>query len=320
MNNDPLQDDLWKFDHQSRAVQDFRASMWGVWDDSAAREINLRYLNPHESDDAAMRSALTSQNDHLAVAHTHAERANDHARHADACSQQIYELVQQANINIRTGYSYLKSSDHFFNETLKRFAQVQTHILNTGRSCGADEGPNFEASEFTMRQSVQKAPAATKKITPKTPNEIAISSTRLAKAAQVRGFKGVSNIVGSSLIFAYIKRLYTKQRQGASGNLANAMLLQGQMRPAMSDAHHLVPFGHQTVWAREARKTLRRFGIDVDAAANGVFLQRSTHRRVHTRKYMTHVAIRLRTATSREEAFRILDDIRQQLLANQFPF
>ncbi len=96
-------------------------------------------------------------------------------------------------------------------------------------------------------------------------------------------------------------------------------------------AHHIV-----AGWApraRQARRVLARFRIDINDAANGVFLPthrtpaalrtlstRAYHNTLHTRRYYRSVNDRLAAAQTRDEALEILEDIRNELRAGTFPF
>lgn len=83
-------------------------------------------------------------------------------------------------------------------------------------------------------------------------------------------------------------------------------------------------------------RRLRELGVDIDSAANGVYLPRSVrgpdgrmvwsnpdapgvnHRRLNARSYVDDVNDRIRDAETREDAVRILDDVREELLSGEF--
>jgi len=100
----------------------------------------------------------------------------------------------------------------------------------------------------------------------------------------------------------------------------------GHARPANSAAHHIVAGTDRR--AAAARRILQREGIDINEAANGVFLPRSssvarppatTHSRLHTNRYYEALNDRLQRAvpgTVKQQLQRIADE-----LANgRFPF
>jgi len=60
---------LWKFARKNRSLIEIRKDIKGIWDDDAARDINSRYLNPHESDAREVQAALQKQHTYIAEAH-----------------------------------------------------------------------------------------------------------------------------------------------------------------------------------------------------------------------------------------------------------
>jgi hypothetical protein len=102
----------------------------------------------------------------------------------------------------------------------------------------------------------------------------------------------------------------------------------GAAQPPGTTAHHMVPFsagtspaaGAAARQAAAARRHLERIGVDVNSAANGVFLPRGYHRVLHTNRYYAEVANRVRVARTPAEAAQILDRIRRELLAGKFPY
>ncbi|MCP4567076.1 MAG: hypothetical protein GY841_05810, partial [FCB group bacterium] len=92
-------------------------------------------------------------------------------------------------------------------------------------------------------------------------------------------------------------------RSPSSRVLGNNMEAVGMTRPADTAAHHIVAGTDKR--APRAREVLRREGIDINAAANGVFLPRSsryaiepitTHSRVHTNRYYRELEERILNA------------------------
>jgi hypothetical protein len=72
---------------------------------------------------------------------------------------------------------------------------------------------------------------------------------------------------------------------------------------------------------------LKYFDIPLTSADNGVWLpnmdevgEGAYHRGLHTDEYHREVYRRLKTATSRERALEILQDIKEELSKNRFPY
>lgn len=108
--------------------------------------------------------------------------------------------------------------------------------------------------------------------------------------------------------------------------LARALEAAGHSRPPGAAAHHIVA-GNARL-ADPARKILRKLGIGINEASNGVFLPATrtspnptgaaVHSTLHTRVYYRQVNRRLGSATTRAQAERILAEIRQILLDGGF--
>jgi hypothetical protein len=113
----------------------------------------------------------------------------------------------------------------------------------------------------------------------------------------------------------------------SSERLAQNLEEAGHVRPPDTAAHHLVA-GERRL-AGPAREVLRRFGININAAENGVFLPRNVgaanpqghavHSTLHTNRYYTEVNRLLGQATNRQEAIDVLNFIRSRLLAGPWP-
>lgn len=110
--------------------------------------------------------------------------------------------------------------------------------------------------------------------------------------------------------------------------LARNMAKAGIDRPAGTAAHHIVPAGLKKFRSAEkARAILSKFGIGVENAANGVYLpsrfddavKAAYHGTLHSKRYFDEVLKRLQKARSKEEALVILNQIRKELLAGNFP-
>ncbi|HGJ66212.1 TPA: hypothetical protein ENS27_12665 [bacterium] len=58
---------------------------------------------------------------------------------------------------------------------------------------------------------------------------------------------------------------------------------------------------------------LAKFGIDINDAVNGVFLDKSFHAKLHTKEYYKMVERLLKEAKTKEEAIKILQQIAENL-------
>ena len=88
-------------------------------------------------------------------------------------------------------------------------------------------------------------------------------------------------------------------------------------------AHHIV--AGTSPKAQEARAILKKYGVDINDATNGVFLpaqkgvaEGAYHPSLHTDKYYLKVNEMLQTVTSKDELLEILEELGEQLLNGTF--
>jgi len=115
--------------------------------------------------------------------------------------------------------------------------------------------------------------------------------------------------------------------RASSEALAKNLEGAGVTRPANTDAHHIVAGGAKK--AGPAQAVLKRFGININDANNGVFLPSNkkspnptgaaVHRTLHTNDYYDEVNALLTQATTRQQVLDMLSYIRSQLLSGGFP-
>ena len=104
-----------------------------------------------------------------------------------------------------------------------------------------------------------------------------------------------------------------------SRTLGRNLEKQGELRPSGDhDAHHIVAWNH---WrAERARQILEQWGIDIDAAVNGVWLPRAYHRTLNnSAAYYDAVHRMLEKATSKKDVLETLQTIKQLLSTGEFP-
>jgi hypothetical protein len=112
----------------------------------------------------------------------------------------------------------------------------------------------------------------------------------------------------------------------SSRTLGNNLTEAGLSRPTGYAAHHIVPAGDRRYMAAvRARKILDHWGIEIDSAANGVWLPHKIridsaayHRVIHAGRYYDEVARLLDGARSKPEAMEILKEIGRKLSTNRF--
>lgn len=108
-------------------------------------------------------------------------------------------------------------------------------------------------------------------------------------------------------------------------NLENANLGQRSVRPSHKHASHHIVAGYSRK-AAETRKILKKFGVGINEAVNGVFLPTTKgvspacyHPKLHTNVYYGTVHRMLKNASSKSEVISILNKIADMLLKGTFP-
>lgn len=131
-----FEETLWLMSQQSRVLQDLRKDVGRVWDDEAAREVNSRYLNPHEQDDARMRGEMDEQRQLLERAGRELEAAKEFARQADECAAAVAEKLRFAEQDMDSAYSNFDLYVHYNAEANSKFPAVRELIGRANAACG----------------------------------------------------------------------------------------------------------------------------------------------------------------------------------------
>ena len=130
-----MEETLWSMSQRSRMLQDLRKDIRPVWDDEAAREINSRYLNPHETDNVRMAEALNEQNEHLKAAEQHLELANGLELQIAICAAEVAEKLRFAEQDLDGSYSNYDQFVHNNAEARSKFPVVQQLIAHANSAC-----------------------------------------------------------------------------------------------------------------------------------------------------------------------------------------
>src|SRR5688572_14612448 len=101
-----MEEQLWYIDQQTKALQEFRNAIRNLWDDEASRDLNMRYLNPHQDDSGYMVDGFRQQYKKLLETDTLMDSAVEHAEIAETLSEAIAELIVFVDEDIQTAYQY----------------------------------------------------------------------------------------------------------------------------------------------------------------------------------------------------------------------
>ncbi len=89
-----MEEILWKFSRQNRDLRDLRKDIQRVWDDDAARDINRRYLDPHDADAQEMEASLRKQFIAISEAAALRRRAEEEARRATQFAENMVQSLR----------------------------------------------------------------------------------------------------------------------------------------------------------------------------------------------------------------------------------
>jgi hypothetical protein len=131
-----LEETLWLMSQQSRALQDLRKEVGHIWNDEAAREINSRFLNPHEQDDDLMRHELGEQETLLERAGRELESAKVFAQQVEECAAAVAERLRFAEQDMDSAYSNYDLYINYNAEAVAKFPAVEELIRRANASCG----------------------------------------------------------------------------------------------------------------------------------------------------------------------------------------
>lgn len=128
-------DALWRMSQQSRRLQELRREIEGIWDDNAARELNTRYLHPHQEDDLQMGLSYREQQDKLGQAQLKVTAAQEHEASVERLSSQItdtLDIAEEEMQNAHRGYDLYLS---YQAESRSQLPLVQDYIRRANSAC-----------------------------------------------------------------------------------------------------------------------------------------------------------------------------------------
>jgi len=130
-----LEDALWSINQQSRVLQNLRRDIRLVWEDEAARELNARYLNPHEIDDLSTREQMKEQVELVKQAQKQVREAEEFGRQAEDFSKTVCERTQFARQDLDSAYSNYDLYVQYNSDARSKFPVIQRLINQANDAC-----------------------------------------------------------------------------------------------------------------------------------------------------------------------------------------
>lgn len=131
-----MEDMLWAISQQSRVLQEFRQDIRGLWSDEAAREINSRYLDPHEQDNQQMLAALQQQAELLSQVDSQLQAAQSNAQQANHLAEAVVEHLKLTEQDLLTTHSHYNVYAHYNAEAQGKLPQIYQLIQQADSVCG----------------------------------------------------------------------------------------------------------------------------------------------------------------------------------------
>lgn len=130
-----MEDEIWYMKQQSRVLQEFRRDVQGFWDDEAAREMNVRYLNPHEDDDKQMITGLDGQQNALQEAQVKLASASEHALRAEKLSVEMLEQLEYADQDVSIAYQFYEQYQDYHSHARSFLPEIEKLITEANSVC-----------------------------------------------------------------------------------------------------------------------------------------------------------------------------------------
>lgn len=119
-------DSLWRSQQQSRTLQEFRKEIRFSWNDHAAKELNSRYLYPHEEEDLRLLEALGQQVRVLEEANEKLVKIREHVRTANQLSTKIADILQDVELDIEIAYQH-------YDQHVEDLEHTKNYYIQSGR-------------------------------------------------------------------------------------------------------------------------------------------------------------------------------------------
>ncbi len=130
-----MEDMLWSMTQESRTLQDLRKDIRGIWQDEAARELNSRYLDPHETEDQQVLAGLNRQKDALDHAMAKLASAENAVRQTEEYGTSVAEGLKSTEQESQSAYENYNTNARYNSEARSKFPEVKRLIDQANCAC-----------------------------------------------------------------------------------------------------------------------------------------------------------------------------------------
>lgn len=132
-----MEDMLWSMTQESRVLKELRQEIGGVWNDDASRELNSRYLDPHENEDSRMLVDLNKQKNALDESDAKLVSAETQGRYAEEYGSLVAESLKASKQDIQSAYGNYDHSIRFNSDSRSQFPIVNKLLNQANNACNA---------------------------------------------------------------------------------------------------------------------------------------------------------------------------------------
>jgi hypothetical protein len=133
-----MEDLLWSMKQESRALQELRSDIRGVWQDEAARELTGRYLDPHQTEDQTMLAGLEQQKEALDHADARLATATRHGQHAEEYALLVVDGLKSTGQELQNAYAAHDRFVQYNSEARGKIPQIYALINQANTAGGTD--------------------------------------------------------------------------------------------------------------------------------------------------------------------------------------
>lgn len=130
-----MEDELHVLRHQSGELQSLRRRIAGSWDDEAARELNLRYLNPHSDETEHMLSGCSQQMSALEKTNVSSIAAEQAATRVEALGLDILEQLDLADQDLMLSHQYVEQYSDSASRVQALFGRIDELLSQATAIC-----------------------------------------------------------------------------------------------------------------------------------------------------------------------------------------
>lgn len=131
----PMEEILWKFARKNRDLSELRKDIKGIWNDDASRDINRKYLNPHETDAKEVQTALQKQYTYVVEASKFRNQALTAERRVSDILDKMTRSLNATDREMTLVYSSYEEARKLHARAQDILPQVDQFIQSANSSC-----------------------------------------------------------------------------------------------------------------------------------------------------------------------------------------